>query len=420
MTTALIDDPEFPIGLFWPPPPDETSIDRYREIAEAGFTFLFTGNYVCDPLLVDHALTCADVTGLRVVAAGDPRVEAAMRYFTVTDDRAVALSIPVADAESLLRQVVDDFASHPSFAGINLMDEPRLDQFPNMARGVAAIQSLAPRLLPYVNLLPSTHTGPFDEYLGEFVRQVAPALISFDRYPFLADGEDEGYFADLATVSRHAHSAGVPAWLYVQTLAYDGHRTPTPGELLWQVNTALALGFTGIQYFTYWTPDAGRGEGFGPALLTRDGRTPRYHAVKHINRTWLAPAGRLLRRLRHVNVGHAGPGPVPAGLDPFHADAWLHSANGGVLVTALDDPDEEAVRYVFVCNAAHSRPAIAILRATRAVTRVEAYAPGQDQFAATSATDDITVPLPPGAGAVLRLTKVPRGRPQRLNDSVSH
>src|SRR5690242_1399399 len=45
----VADDPilagdRFPIGLFWPPPPFQTTLQRYREIRDAGFTFVISGN----------------------------------------------------------------------------------------------------------------------------------------------------------------------------------------------------------------------------------------------------------------------------------------------------------------------------------------------------------------------------------------
>src|SRR5690606_5388557 len=56
----LVGGPEFPIGLFWPPPPFETTLARYTEIADAGFTFLITGNYLFDEHIAKHALGFAD------------------------------------------------------------------------------------------------------------------------------------------------------------------------------------------------------------------------------------------------------------------------------------------------------------------------------------------------------------------------
>src|SRR5690242_3289507 len=85
----LTGGPDFPIGLFWPPHPFETTLERYQEISDAGFTFLITGNYQFDEQSGGWALKMADQTGLKVLIAGDPRIEAIAHYMSVTDDRSV-------------------------------------------------------------------------------------------------------------------------------------------------------------------------------------------------------------------------------------------------------------------------------------------------------------------------------------------
>ncbi|MEU1390607.1 MULTISPECIES: hypothetical protein [unclassified Nonomuraea] len=278
------------IAAFWPPPPHETTAARYREIAEAGIDLVITGNYLSDRVILRHALARAEEAGLGMLVASDPRVDVLMRDLDV-------------DPAPLIAQVVEDYRPFRSFRGLSLMDEPVAEQFPRLAAGVAAARAAG--AFAYANLLPSHATGPYDAYVGEFARVVRPDVLSFDRYPFLAGGFDEGYFADLATVREHARRAGLPAWMYVQTLAYDGHREPSAAELAWQVNTALAYGYTGIQYFTYWTPDPARGEGFQPALIGGDGvPTERYGVVRDLNTRWLRPVAAELTGW--TSVEHAG------------------------------------------------------------------------------------------------------------------
>lgn len=286
------------IAAFWPPPPHETTAARYREIAEAGIDLVITGNYLSDRVILRHVLARAEEAGLGVLVASDPRVDVLMRDLDV-------------DPAPLIAQVVEDYRPFRSFRGLSLMDEPVAEQFPRLAAGVAAARAAG--AFAYANLLPSHATGPYDAYVGEFARVVRPDVLSFDRYPFLTGGFDEGYFADLATVREHARRAGLPAWMYVQTLAYDGHREPSAAELAWQVNTALAYGYTGIQYFTYWTPDPARGEGFQPALIGGDGvPTERYGVVRDLNTRWLRPVAAELtgwtsaEHAGDVLVGHYG------------------------------------------------------------------------------------------------------------------
>ena len=190
---------------------------------------------------------------------------------------------------------------------------------------MAISRELAPGLLPYINLFPSDDPA----YYRDFVDVVKPSLISFDRYPLLSEGrEDANYFHNWAIVRDAALHGDIPSWVFIQTLAYNNHREPTAAELLWQVNISLAYGAKGIQYFTYWTPEAARGEGFGPALITVDGRrTPRYAAAQKINTTWLHQVGRELKPLVSESVAHANETPLPNGAVGFTPDQPGHPAS---------------------------------------------------------------------------------------------
>ena len=64
----------FPIGIFWPPPPLQTTVERYQEIVEAGFTFSHSNNYLyADRQIASYALGIADQVGLQVLV-DDPDV----------------------------------------------------------------------------------------------------------------------------------------------------------------------------------------------------------------------------------------------------------------------------------------------------------------------------------------------------------
>lgn len=358
------------IAAFWPPPPHETTVARYRQIADAGVDLVITGNYLNDAISIRHALNCADEAGLGVLVASDPRIEVLMRDLDPGEEQ----------TRALIGRVIDDYRDHRSFRGLSLMDEPTPDRFGRLAIGVSAVRSRG--FLPYVNLFPSHATGPYDEYVGGFVSAVRPALLSFDRYPFLSSGDDPGYFADLATIRAHAAKAEVPAWMYVQTLAYDGHRTPTAAEIAWQVNTALAYGYTGIQYFTYWTPDPSRGEGFRPALVD-DGRpTERYAAVRELNTRWLRPVGEELARRPWISAGHTGP--LPDGARPLR-DGLV--ASGEIVAGSYGE------RHLFVCNARHDTATTVTLAA-----RACAFDPATGSYDPCPAT----FTLDPGAARLLR------------------
>lgn len=62
-------------------------------------------------------------------------------------------------------------------------------------------------------------------------------MLSFDRYPLLASGEDAQYFHNWAIIRSEGLRANIPTWTFVQSVEYNNHRFPTQAELLWQINT---------------------------------------------------------------------------------------------------------------------------------------------------------------------------------------
>jgi len=342
---------EFPIGLFWPPTPYQTTSARYREITDAGFTFLITGNYLTDERSGSHALSVADRAGLRVLVAGDPRVNAIARYMSITEDRGVPSSLTPADATSWLRTALTSYVRHPSFAGLSLYDEPSRGRFPTVGALTAIARQLAPAALPYANL--GRGNGPgYAAFVRDYVAAVRPALLSFDRYPILTDGVDTDYFDTWAIIREAALTAGIPAWTYLQSTGFARHRVPTAAELAWQVNVSLAYGCKGIQYFTYWTPDPGRGEGYTQALITADGlRTPLYDAAAALNRDWLQPVGRQLKPLVSESVQHAHDVPLPRGTTAFTPGDHLTAVAGDPAILGLFRPAaDDGTRYLLVVN----------------------------------------------------------------------
>ncbi|HEY6739796.1 MAG TPA: hypothetical protein VI076_13205, partial [Actinopolymorphaceae bacterium] len=144
-------------------------------------------------------------------------------------------------------------------------------------------------------------------------------------------GEDAGYFRNWAQVRQAALDAGIPPWIFVQSLGMDGGKAiPTKADLLWQINVSLAYGCKGIQYVTYWTPDPARGGGYTGALLTADGkRTKLYRAAKLINNNYLSEVGKVLLPMRPAMVQAANLTDPPEGLP---ADEYLRDATGDPVV----------------------------------------------------------------------------------------
>jgi hypothetical protein len=402
-TLPLTGGPEFPIGLFWPPHPYASTPERFAEIADAGFDFVISGNYAGDGNIFQYQLGLARTAGLQLLISDDIQIRNMSRWFSISDNPADFLSISPAEAREFYTRARDAYGPYSSLAGFNFYDEPGAGWFGTLARALDLSRELAPNLLPYINLYPSDDPA----YYQSFVDQVKPSLISFDRYPLLSEGrEDANYFHNWAIVRDAALRGDVPAWTFIQTLAYNNHREPTAAELLWQINISLAYGAKGIQYFTYWTPEAARGEGFGPALITVDGqRTARYAAAKKINTTWLHQVGRELKPLVSESVVHANETPLPNGTTGFTPTELVSGISGQPVVVGTFRSRDSAVkdRWLLVANRSHGSTTRATVTVNpNKVYGVEVFQTVSKQYAAQSASD-VPVNLAPGAATLLRL-----------------
>lgn len=403
----LVGGPDFPIGLFWPPPPFETTQARYQEIADAGFTFVITGNYVFDEYIGRHALGFADQVGLKVLIADDPRVLALGHYLTVSDDRTVPSSITTADAKGWMSTAFGNYGGHPSFAGFNLYDEPAPNRFANVGSLIDLSRQLQPTLLPYANLVPGNGSG-YAAFVQSYIDQAKPSLLSFDRYPILTSGVDVNYFDNWAIHREASLRTGLPVWTYIQSVGYNGHRVPTAAELAWQVNVSLAYGCKGIQYFTYWTPDPARGEGFHDGIISVDGkRTPLYGAARALNRNWLQPVGKELKPLVSESVQHANEDPLPPSTVGFSPGDYLTSASGSAAIVALfKQADDDGTRWLLVANRDPGKPASVALGVNRDnVTSVARFVPSTGTYVGQGHPATLKLDLDPGAGALYRLSR---------------
>lgn len=583
----ILDGSRFPIGLFWPPPPFQTTLARYREIARAGFTFVLTGNYVDDPQIAGYALGFADQVGLDVLVA-DQDVSAMTRLFTVSDAGG-PMTITEADATQILQQAInryagtgwhieqgaltirggsgngsvgltnagatwtdytlafdatlidtdvaagysqagwafratdpdngyiwlltdkvpgaaaapgylkkavfvngnpvsvttvpltvaitpgttyrvatrvsgstittsingsvidtttdtrfgkgrigfrqagqesatydnvkvtsasgavlfqDDFSGtlaawtpppstgHPSFAGLVLFDEPSGAKVADLGTVVRLMNGLGQPLFPYVNLLPGQGAGYVDQ-----ARTIGSPVVSFDRYPLLTTGTDPGYFQNWADVRAAAKATDRPAWTFIQSVGYNGHAVPTKAGLLWQINVSLAYGCKGIQYFTYWTPDPARGEGFHDGIVDADGhKTHLYSAALQVNNDYLKPVGKeLLAKVSEaVNAANlAGP---PPGLPVLAADPYISGTTGSPVVLGRfgSGSTADTAKYLLGANYSATAAAKVQLSYTTAVHSVATFDPRSGRYRSTNSRNQLH--LSAGAAVLLRLS----------------
>jgi hypothetical protein len=215
--------------------------------------------------------------------------------------------------------------NHPALYGYFIVDEPSAAAFPKLGKLVAYIRQRDPAHLAYINLFPTyanneqlgTKGDPvtaYREHLRQYLQIVRPSLVSYDHYQFAKDGDTGGYFLNLAMIRRAAQEAGVPFLNIVQACTWTpSMRAPGPDEMRYLVYTTLAYGAQGISYYVYCT--AGH---TGGIALPDGSPTPIYHALKSLNREFVAIA-KELQPLRSLAVYHAGM--MPPGAEPLPQDA---------------------------------------------------------------------------------------------------
>jgi hypothetical protein len=279
----------FVIGFWVPPQVTQDELPaRYEEIAAANFNVV-VGNSGASPVAQIDACTRL---GLRTLVGADGPVTA--------------------------------YPEGEGCWGYLLVDEPNAGAFPDLGRRVAELRQARPGRLAYINLFPNyaspaqLGTATYDEHVARFMREVQPDVLSMDHYPLMRpDGDTrDAYCANLETMWRHAHAAGVPFWNYFYSMPFNDRLDPTEAQLRWQIFTAAAYGARGVLYFCYWTPgkgNAGTGEfPKGGAILTAEGRKTRHYDESRRINAELKALGPTLMQLTRTGVWRVNTGGAPA------------------------------------------------------------------------------------------------------------
>ncbi len=208
--------------------------------------------------------------------------------------------------------------SHPALYSYFITDEPSAAAFPALGKLVAYLRERDPGRLAYINLFPTyasneqlgtkgDKVAAYQDHLKQYLQIVKPSLVSYDHYQFAKGGDNPDYFLNLAMVRRAAQEAGVPFLNIVQACTWTpSMRAPGPEEVRYLVYTTLAYGGQGISYYVYCHP------GHTGGIALPDGTpTPLYHALKSVNREFVAIA-KELQPLRSLAVYHAGMSPPGA------------------------------------------------------------------------------------------------------------
>ncbi len=307
----------FPIG-FWCGPPDKfVTLERFKQIADAGiaFTFPACGGSAANRESNRKILNVVRAAGLKAF------VQDGRMPFAIGND---------ATAKPQLDAIVAAYSDHPALAGYFIADEPGPGGFVGLGEVVAYLRAKDPAHVAFINLLPNyapeSAIGPtYEGHVDTFIRTVKPFVVSYDHYHFLKNGDGPLFFDNLETVRRISSKHSVPFWNIVLAVAHGGYRPLTEAEKRFEAMQTLAYGGKGLLWFTYWQPDAS-GQ-WGEAIIRADGSPTRQYAeVKRINADVQA-VGKYLLPATCLGVLTQGPQPgVPARLPGAAMTVGLFSA----------------------------------------------------------------------------------------------
>jgi hypothetical protein len=316
-----------PILAWIGPPADQTTVERYRELAECGFTHNFSGF---------------------------PNADAMARALDVGDATGIKLFVSCPELSSDTEGTAKRFMGHRALAGYHLRDEPSAADFPALAKWVQRIQSVDRKHPCYINLFPNyadagqLGTPTYAQHVDRFVAEVPVPFISFDHYPVVGQSLRPQWYENLEVISAAARKANKPFWAFALSVAHGPYPVPTLAHLRVQVYSNLAYGAQGLQYFTYWTVPSDTWN-FHEAPILPDGRRGAvYDRVRDVNREVQVLRGVFLGSSL-VSVGHTGE-KLPAGTrryQPAPPVQSLTTGGEGAVVSQLSKGDR---RFLVVVN----------------------------------------------------------------------
>ncbi|MGZ4972299.1 MAG: beta-galactosidase [Limisphaerales bacterium] len=227
-----------------------------------------------------------------------------------------------AEIDGRIKRLVSAAGSSAAFAGVFIVDEPHVREFPGLAKAVAAVKKYAPGKLAYINLHPITATinaserelvgtDSYTNYLERFVNEVHPQVLSYDNYvvQYSNDLKDEekaaSYFQNLLEVRRVGQKYHLPYLNIVSSNEIKPYTPiPSPGNMLLQAYTTVAAGYRGVTWYTFYS----RGYAYAP-IDNNGNRTLTFEYLNTVNRQ-IATLAPILCRLESTGVFFSKPAPA--------------------------------------------------------------------------------------------------------------
>lgn len=298
------EDNVMPIGGYFGPHDEYVTDAFYRLVAESGINTIVRtdNNYITSPDTVFRSLELADQ----------------YHVYTFVHDSSIAGTATAVQRRELLQR----YMQYEYFAGLFIADEPGTNYYyanggledalnrPVSAYDYAKEINDISGLSGYVNLLPyyaEIECGfeNYKRYVQEYCTTVPNAkYLSFDHYPFdISTGiifkqyDLKTYFDNMTVIRDAAYNMGIPFWGFIRNQSKG--QNLTEGMYQWNVNTNLAMGAKGIEYYTLFQKNA---SDTTDCLIKRDGTTTQAYAYAQKINAQIANMDEILMQSEHKGI----------------------------------------------------------------------------------------------------------------------
>ncbi|MBE7065617.1 MAG: hypothetical protein E7384_07410 [Ruminococcaceae bacterium] len=278
-----------------------------------------------------------------------------------------------------LKDVINDFGSHPAVWGIHIGDEPWDEQeHKAFYRAMELVRELAPGLEPYANLLPhlpgvleKVGKNSWTEYLDEFITKSKAKFISYDCYVQMIEDPIgvEVYYSTLKDHGDASKRHDIPFWTILLAVPHFHYRNPSLDEFRWQLNTAVACGAKGISWFYIYQQEIWNSN-YRNAPVNQIGRkTENYYRICDVQNIFNRTIGPVVNKLDWEKTYHIGK--AYGGFELFEGDEEVAKDDSGAEMIMTYFTDSDGTRYILLVNNSMTKDVLYTLQIKGSFTKAE-------------------------------------------------
>lgn len=270
-----------------------------------------------------------------------------------------------------------------NFAGIAVKDEPAATDFDGIANVNKALNDFTDGKSIYSTLYPSyvatnrlhLQDAPeekweaYRKYVTEYIEKIQPTMLPYNCYAFMKQGSTLentyveasqqqkarnnliDFFTSLSLFREMSQKYDLPFWVTVIAFNHRTQNQMTEKQMAWTVNSSLAYGAKGLQYYTYWSNLEGNPDKWAKhpkkGLVTANG-TPHdtYYQIKKINEN-IKLVDEVLMASTSKGVIQFGQNILPlVQEDVLYGYELLNNVSGGDSFVGCFDNNGKAVYYI--------------------------------------------------------------------------